>query len=275
MIVARTIEELRQALPTLPRPLGLVPTMGALHIGHVSLVERAKAENAAVALTIFVNPAQFGPNEDLERYPRPLERDLETCEQAGVSFVWVPRVDDVYPPGFCTWITVEGLSDRWEGARRPGHFRGVATVVARLLLLFLPERAYFGEKDYQQLQVIRRMVRDLAIPVEITGCQTIRDEDGLAFSSRNAYLSPHARQLGLALPRAIQAAVEAAANGTHDAAELERLMRLTAAHVDVDYLAVVDCETLEPVTCLDGPARVIGAIQVGTTRLLDNAAIAP
>jgi pantoate--beta-alanine ligase len=277
VIVARTRAELEMALARLPRPLGAVPTMGALHAGHLSLARRARAENASVALTIFVNPTQFLPHEDFERYPRPLERDLALAEEVGVDLVFAPPVEEVYPPGFATTVSVAGPSQRWEGVCRPGHFTGVATVVTRLLNLLRPERAYFGEKDYQQLQVVRRLVSDLALPVEIVGCPTVRDPDGLALSSRNVYLSPEERQRALALSRALFTAAERVAVGERDARALEALMHqhVTAAGLEVDYLAVVDPVSLEPVSEVRHPARALGAVRVGTVRLIDNVALVP
>lgn len=277
MIVARTRAALADALAGAARPVGVVPTMGALHEGHLALVRRARAESATVVLTIFVNPTQFLPHEDFNRYPRPIERDLALCEAVGVDLVFQPPVEEVYPPGFTTTVTVDGLSRRWEGEQRPGHFTGVATVVTRLLNLTRADRAYFGEKDYQQLQVVRRLVTDLALPVEIVSCPTVRDRDGLALSSRNVYLTPDERQRALALPRALAEAAALAAAGERSVATLEQRMRaiVVAAGLTADYLAIVDPETLEPMTTLDRPARVLGAVRLGSVRLLDNLEVAP
>ena len=194
MKVVHRLEELRAARAGLPRPLGLVPTMGALHAGHLSLVRRARAECASLAVSIFVNPTQFGPHEDLQAYPRDLERDLEQLAPEGVDLVWAPEVHDLYPPGDQTWVTVEGLTRGLEGERRPGHFRGVATVVTKLFHAFEPQRAYFGQKDAQQATVIRRMARDLLFPLEVVVCPTVREPDGLALSSRNRFLSDEERR---------------------------------------------------------------------------------
>lgn len=277
MIVARTRAALADALAGAARPVGVVPTMGALHEGHLALVRRAQAESATVVLTIFVNPTQFLPHEDFNRYPRPIEHDLALCEAVGVDLVFQPPVEEVYPPGFTTTVTVNGLSRRWEGEQRPGHFTGVATVVTRLLNLTRADRAYFGEKDYQQLQVVRRLVTDLALPVEIVSCPTVRDRDGLALSSRNVYLTPDERQRALALPRALAEAAALAAAGERSVATLEQRMReiVVAAGLTADYLAIVDPETLEPMTTLDRPARVLGAVRLGSVRLLDNLEVAP
>jgi pantoate--beta-alanine ligase len=277
VIVAHTRAELAAALDALARPIGVVPTMGALHEGHLTLVRRSKAENPSTVVTIFVNPTQFGPTEDLSRYPRPIERDLALCEAEGVDVVFNPPVEEMYPPGFSTTVTVAGPSERWEGESRPGHFAGVATVVARLLGLTRADRAYFGEKDFQQLAVVRRMVADLALPVEIAGCDTVRDADGLALSSRNVYLSADQRRTALAFPDALRAAADQVAAGVADVATVEASMRDTveAAGMTVDYLAIVDPDTLEPLFVVDRPARAIGAVRIGTVRLIDNLAVCP
>ncbi|MFN8535101.1 MAG: pantoate--beta-alanine ligase [Dehalococcoidia bacterium] len=275
MIVARGRSELARALAALPRPLGVVPTMGALHEGHLALVDQARAANASVAVTLFVNPTQFGPHEDFNRYPRPIERDLAQCAQAGVDLVFNPPVEEIYPAGFATTVSVDGLSTRWEGERRPGHFAGVATVVARLLNLLAADRAYFGEKDYQQLQVVRRMAADLALPVEIVGCETIRDADGLALSSRNVYLSAEDRRRAPALSRALRAAASLAEAGETSVSVLERAACaiLDVGGLEIDYLAIVDAETLEPIERVTGVARALGAVRLGPVRLIDNVAV--
>jgi pantoate--beta-alanine ligase len=241
MKILRTAAE----LSALPRsgPVGLVPTMGGFHEGHLSLMRAARVENDVAVVSLFVNPAQFGPAEDLERYPRDEERDAPLAEEAGVDVLFVPRVEEIYPPGFQTWIEVEALGSILEGEYRPGHFRGVATVCLKLFNLVRPDRAYFGQKDAQQAAVVRRMVRDLAVGVEIRVCPTVRDEDGLALSSRNAYLSPEERRAALALPRALQA---------NDPTLLDGL--------EVDYFEVADFE----------PRVLAGAVRVGQTRLIDN-----
>ena len=206
MIIAATFDELRTARALLPEPVGLVPTMGYLHEGHLSLVRRARKECASVAASIFVNPTQFGANEDLSKYPRNLESDLTLLEEAGADLVWTPTPEIMYPPGFQTWVEVEGLTQPLEGAVRPGHFRGVTTVVAKLFNAVQPQKAYFGQKDAQQAAVLRRMTRDLDFPIEIVICPTVREKDGLAMSSRNSYLSPEERQAATVLFRALSAA---------------------------------------------------------------------
>lgn len=276
MKTVTAVEELRVTRAQLSGPVGFVPTMGYLHQGHLSLIERARAECASVIVSIFVNPTQFGPTEDFARYPRDLPRDLELCRRAGVSLVFVPPESEIYPPGFATFVEVTGLQDRWEGRSRPGHFRGVATVVARLFQLTRPDRAYFGEKDYQQLQIIKRMVRDLAFELEIVPCPTIREPDGLAMSSRNSYLDPDARRHALALWEALQAAQAQAAAGERTGAALTCAMRAAVERypdVELDYAAIVDPETLEPLAVIEGEARALIAARIGGVRLIDNAAI--
>jgi pantoate--beta-alanine ligase len=237
----RTISELRAELGD-ARP-GFVPTMGAFHEGHLSLIRAARAENDLVVVSLFVNPAQFGQGEDLSRYPRDEEHDSAQAEAEGADYLFAPSPDELYPPGFQTWVEVEELSKPLEGAVRPGHFRGVATVCLKLFNLVRPDRAYFGQKDAQQAAVIRRMARDLAVPVEIRVCPTVRDEDGLALSSRNAYLSPEERQAALALPRALEARDRSLLNG-----------------LPVDYFEEADFE----------PRVLVAAARVGKTRLIDN-----
>jgi pantoate--beta-alanine ligase len=273
MKIASTVAELRAARQLWAGPVGVVPTMGALHAGHASLIARSVRECASTIVTIFVNPAQFGPNEDLSRYPRPIERDLALCEEYGASLVFTPGEGEMYPSTFSTTVSVRGLADRFEGASRPGHFDGVCTVVARLLGLTRADRAYFGEKDYQQLQVVRRLVADLAIPVQIVPCETVREPDGLALSSRNVYLSPEERVRALGLSRALQEAQLLAAEGEWRPDQLRGAMRKMAARsgLTIDYLEVVDKDTLEPLDALLSEARAIGAVRVGSTRLIDNA----
>jgi pantoate--beta-alanine ligase len=270
----RDSEELALALAGLKRkgPLALVPTMGALHAGHMALVDEARRRAASVMATIFVNPKQFGANEDLDRYPRREAQDTRMLEEAGCDLLWLPSADAVYPPGFATSVHVSGVSDRWEGEARPGHFDGVATVVARLLLAIGPDVAVFGEKDFQQLAVIRRMAADLGLPVEIAGVPTVREADGLALSSRNAYLSAEERARAVALPRALNVAREAILGGSPVAATLEKARRslADAGFAKVDYVALVDAGTLEPLDQPAGEMRLIAAATVGTTRLIDN-----
>jgi pantoate--beta-alanine ligase len=273
----RSREELARAVGGLKRrgSLALVPTMGALHAGHLALVEEGQRRADAVAASIFVNPLQFGANEDLSRYPRREAEDAKMLEDAGCDLLWLPDVEDIYPPGFATTVSVAGISERWEGEARPGHFDGVATVVARLLLSVGPQVALFGEKDFQQLAVIRRMATDLAIPVEIAGVPTVREADGLALSSRNAYLSADQRELATALPRALGAARSAILAGTPASAALREAKQalVNAGFLKIDYLALVDSATLEPVETPQGDVRIIAAATIGTTRLIDNLAV--
>jgi pantoate--beta-alanine ligase len=250
--------------------------MGYLHEGHASLARRARAENATVVMSIFVNPTQFGPNEDYARYPRDLDRDRALAAAAGVDVLWLPTVADMYPPGAETWVEVAELSQRWDGERRPGHFRGMATIVLKLFLAVRPARAYFGEKDYQQLLVVRRMAEDLLTGVEVVACPTVREADGLALSSRNAYLDPQARAEALALHEALTRAQALLAAGERDGAALEAAMHATLAPhpgVTPDYAAVVDAATLEPLPQVDRPARALLAARVGGVRLIDNCAL--
>jgi len=255
--------------------VGFVPTMGALHEGHLSLARAAASRCDFVVTSIFVNPTQFGPGEDFERYPRRIEADTELLASAGVHLVWAPTVDVMYEPDAQIAVDPGPLARRWEGAVRPGHFGGVATVVAKLLSVVRPDAAFFGEKDYQQLAIVRRMERDLDLGVEIVGCPTIRDSYGLALSSRNAFLSAAERVTGLALPFALEAAAAACAGGERDGRALENVMRTTvAAHageaVTLDYAAVIDPDSLEPLSQVASVARAIIAGRVGGTRLLDN-----
>ena len=275
MQIVRNSEELALGRASLGGRLALVPTMGALHAGHMALVAEAGARADHVAASIFVNPTQFGPGEDLSRYPRQEQQDLAMLEQAGCDLVWMPGVEDVYPDGFSTTIEVHGVSDRWEGEARPGHFEGVATVVAKLLLAVRPDVAVFGEKDFQQLAVIRRMVTDLGIPVEIVGLPTVRERDGLALSSRNAYLSPEERRRAVALPNALKAARAVIAGGGSIGPALKEAKQalIDAGFLKIDYVALVDAKTLEPVEAPQGEMRLIAAATIGTTRLIDNLAI--
>ena len=274
-IIVRTREELRAALSDVAP--GLVPTMGALHAGHLSLISRSVSENAKTVVSVFVNPIQFSNRDDLTRYPRDLGQDAALAEEAGADLVFAPDVATIYPIGFDTVVEVGTLSGRWEGASRPGHFRGVATVVTILLNLVQPARSYFGEKDYQQLQVIRRLHQDLALPGAIVGCPTVRDDDGLALSSRNVRLSPQDRVHARVLPRAIDAVVDAAARGETEVRLLQATARavLDVPGVATDYLALVDGSTLEPVSDFRPGARLLIAVEVGGIRLIDNAAIEP
>jgi pantoate--beta-alanine ligase len=273
--IVRTSEELARARSALTGTIALVPTMGALHAGHMALIEEAKQRADKVVASIFVNPTQFGAGEDLDRYPRREEQDARMLEQAGCDLLWLPSVADIYPQGFATTVHVGGISDRWEGEARPGHFDGVATVVAKLLLSVRPDVALFGEKDFQQLAVIRRMVADLNIPVSIIGVATVREPDGLALSSRNAYLSPDERRRAIALPTALAEAREALLSGATAAAALRGAKQalIDAGFLKVDYLALVDAATLEPLDQPGGEMRLIAAATIGTTRLIDNLAV--
>ncbi len=275
MQTTTSLPDLRRARTALSGSLGLVPTMGALHRGHLALVEQARAENDHVAVSVFVNPTQFAPNEDLSRYPRDLERDLALLRPLGVALVWVPSAEEMYPPGFQTWVTVEEVSAPLEGKHRPGHFKGVATVVAKLFNAFTPDRAYFGQKDAQQAVVIRRLARDLNFPVEVRVCPTVREPDGLALSSRNAYLSPAERQAATVLNRALSAAQQAFAEGAAEADMLRAVMSSTLAAEPLareEYVSVADPDTLAELEQVD-PARgalLSLAVRVGSTRLIDN-----
>lgn len=255
--------------------LALVPTMGALHAGHMALIGEAKRRCERVAATIFVNPLQFAAGEDLGRYPRQEAADGAMLADAGCDLLWMPTATQLYPAGFSTHISVAGISERWDGAARPGHFEGVATVVAKLLLAVRPDVALFGEKDFQQLSVIRRLVTDLALPIEIIGVPTVRDVDGLALSSRNAYLSADERRRAAALPRALQAAAEAIRNGASVALALadSTAMLTEAGFGPIEYLALVDGETLEPLDSSAPGARLLVAARIGSTRLIDNLAL--
>ncbi len=267
-----TVAALRSALRDAPRPLGLVPTMGALHEGHLALVRAARQECATVAATIFVNPTQFGPNEDLDRYPRSLAADLALLEGEGVDCVFTPSVDEMYPAGFTTTVHLDGPALPLEGAARPGHFDGVATVVAKLLLQSLPDRAYLGRKDGQQTAVVRRLVRDLDIPTEIVVVPTVREADGLAMSSRNAYLTPEQRAAAPVVFRALSASRDRFRAGQQDVATLEdaaRRMIEASPLASVEYVAGVDPDTMEP-WAGRSPCMLAAAVRIGSVRLIDN-----
>ncbi|HEX5751924.1 MAG TPA: pantoate--beta-alanine ligase [Archangium sp.] len=276
-LVLRTVAETAawaESVRRSGRRLALVPTMGFLHEGHVSLMREGRTRAGVVAASIFVNPTQFGPKEDLSRYPRDLEGDLARCASAGVEAVFAPVPAEVYPPGYQTYVDVEQVSQGLCGARRPGHFRGVATVVTKLLCLFKPQLALFGEKDYQQLQVIRALERDLNLGVEIIGMPTVREADGLAMSSRNAYLSPEERQRALALSRGLAAAQALCRSGTRETPALVAAVRreLEAAGLREDYVELVDATSLTPLPAVSPgqTARLLVAAFVGSTRLIDN-----
>jgi pantoate--beta-alanine ligase len=269
------IDEMRTALRGARnggKRLGLVPTMGALHEGHLSLVRAARAACDVVAVSIFVNPTQFGPNEDLAKYPRSFERDCELLEREGIAFLFAPSVEEMYPPGAVTWVTVEELSSKLDGRSRPGHFRGVTTVVAKLFHIVEPDVAFFGQKDAAQLAVIRRMVRDLNLPVQIVACPIVRESDGLAMSSRNAYLNPEQRKQALLVHRSLLKVMQLAA-GEQDAVKLLSAGRSEFSglpDVQLDYFEIVNPDTLDPVADVSEGALVAVAAYVGTTRLIDN-----
>ena len=274
--VVRKIAELRALIAGWRRDghrIGLIPTMGALHDGHLSLVRRALAAGERAVVSIFVNPTQFGPNEDFASYPREEAADVAKLQALGAHLVWAPELEEMYPPRFSTYVRVEELTEHLDGPHRPGHFQGVATIVTKLLRQVAPDRAYFGEKDYQQLQVVRRLARDLDLAVEIVGVPTVRDPDGLALSSRNLYLTAEERRIAGTLPRVLTETAAAAAAGIASVAELLRAARAAlgeAGFGPIDYIQICDAETLVPVTSLTRPARIFVAARLGRTRLIDN-----
>ncbi len=277
LAVVRTVADLRRAVGAFRkagRTVGLVPTMGALHEGHISLVKGALERGDIPVTSIFVNPTQFGPNEDFAAYPRDEQGDFDKLREAGCRIVFAPSKDEMYPGQQLTTVTVTGITDGLCGPLRPGHFEGVATVVSKLLLMAMPDRAFFGEKDYQQLQVIKRMVRDLSMPFEIVGMPTVREADGLAMSSRNRYMNPTERTVAVGLYRELNAVAKAARGGAScTAAAAEASKALLAGGFDkIEYLTVVDAESLAPLEKVSGPARVIAAVRLGRTRLIDNIA---
>jgi pantoate--beta-alanine ligase len=278
--------ELRAAVASARREgkrVGFVPTMGALHEGHLSLVRAACARTDVVIASVFVNPTQFGPGEDFEAYPRPLEQDLAALAAEGVEIAFTPTVTAMYAADAQVTVDPGALGEPWEGALRPGHFRGVATIVTKLLSIVRPDLAFFGEKDYQQLKIIERLVLDLDLGVGIVACPTVRESGGLALSSRNAYLSPEERAVAIAVPEALEAAAAGLAWGERDVAELEAAMRAafetrtagSAVSATLDYAAVVDPETLEPLDVVTGNMRALVAAHVGGTHLIDNCALVP
>ena len=270
-IIALT--DLRSARASLPGTLGLVPTMGYLHEGHLSLVRRARQECDHVVVSIFVNPTQFGPQEDLSRYPRDLHRDLRLLEPLGTDLVWMPTAEMMYPVGYQTWVEVEAITRLLEGAMRPGHFRGVTTVVAKLFNAIQPHKAYFGQKDAQQAAVIRQMTRDLSYPIEIVVCPIVREPDGLAMSSRNVYLDPEQRKAATVLYRSLSAAKEAYENGERDAEKIRGKMKEVLAGeplAQVQYISCSDYDTLEELETVTGKTLLSMAVFVGKTRLIDN-----
>jgi pantoate--beta-alanine ligase len=273
MIIHHTVRDVRAWRASLIGFVGLVPTMGYLHEGHLSLVRAAALANDYTIVSVFVNPMQFGPREDLERYPRDEARDLALLRDAGVDAVLAPTVREIYPDGFSTCVTVEDMTARLEGASRPTHFRGVTTVVAKLLNIVQPQRAYFGRKDAQQLAVVRRMVRDLDMPVEIVGMPIVREPDGLALSSRNVYLNPDERAAAPVLSKSLRHAERMYAHGERDAGSIRSAMDSMIRNeplASIDYISVADVETLEELDELDRPALVSVAVRFGATRLIDN-----
>jgi pantoate--beta-alanine ligase len=281
MRIISTVSETRAACRVARaqgKRLGLVPTMGALHEGHLSLVRAAKVQCDAVAVSLFVNPTQFGPAEDLAKYPRPFERDRELLEKEGVAILFAPSVDEMYPKGEATWVVVEGLSERLDGRSRPGHFRGVTTIVLKLLHIIEPDIAFFGQKDAAQSAVIRRLVRDLNFPVEIVICPIVREPDGLAMSSRNAYLNPDERQRALALRHSLRRVEEEFRSGERSVAKLIAVASAVFTQepqVRLDYFEIVNPDTLDPVEQIQLPTLVAVAAYVGNTRLIDNLVLNP
>ena len=281
MKIVETIQETHQFVRGTRRTsksVGLVPTMGALHEGHLSLVRAAKTRSDVVVISIFVNPLQFGPKEDLAKYPRTFERDCALLIKEGVDLVFAPSTAEMYPTGAVTYVNVEGLSDRLDGASRPGHFRGVTTVVAKLFHIVEPDKAFFGQKDAAQAAIIRKMVRDLNFPLEIVVCPIVREPDGLAMSSRNAYLNAQERRRSLVLSRSLQSVQSAFDAGERDIAQLESLGKRMISEeptVRLDYLSIVDPDTLLPVKEINRPALAALAAWVGSTRLIDNRILSP
>ena len=278
MQVIETVADFRAAQRSCPRPLGLVPTMGYLHEGHLSLVRRARADNATAAASIFVNPTQFGENEDLSTYPRDMDGDLEKLRREGVDLVFAPSASEVYPPGFDTTIDVGDIARRLEGEHRPGHFAGVATVVCKLLTIVRPDNVYFGQKDAQQCLVIQRLNADLNLGANVIVMPTVRDPDGLALSSRNAYLTPEDRQSALSLSRALRLAETLYTEGVRDAATIRAQMQLvlnTQPTATIDYISIADAHTLHELTTIDRPALVSLAVHIGKVRLIDNVVLRP
>jgi len=273
MQVVGPISEIRSLRQKLSGTVGFVPTMGYLHEGHLALVKQARIENSAVIVSIYVNPTQFGPREDFGAYPRDLNRDLELLREGGVDIVFVPSDDEMYPPEFSSWVDVEKVTERLEGASRSGHFRGVATVVAKLFNIVQPSRAYFGQKDAQQVIVIKRMVADLNMGTEVVVVSTVRESDGLAMSSRNIYLSPKERQAATVLFRALTLAQRLGRSGEKDAEKVRRQMTALIQKeplAQIDYVSVADAETLEELNLIDCLALASLAVRIGKTRLIDN-----
>jgi pantoate--beta-alanine ligase len=276
MIISGSIKEVREVIGNWKKrgfSVGLVPTMGYLHPGHISLIERARKENDMVVVSIFVNPIQFGPNEDLDTYPRDMTHDREVCEKAGAELIFAPQPSEMYPSENFAFVDIKELGDGLCGAKRPGHFRGVCTVVSKLFNIVLPNRAYFGEKDAQQLAIIRRMVKDLNIGTEIVSCPIVREADGLAMSSRNLYLSPEERKAALSISRSLSAAKELMRKGEKDAVKIrETIVAGISAEplARIDYAEIVDSADLSPVQRIEKPVLAAVAVYFGKTRLIDN-----
>jgi pantoate--beta-alanine ligase len=273
MQVVEPIFEIRALRQKLSGIVGFVPTMGYLHEGHLALVKQARIENSAVIVSIYVNPSQFGPREDFVAYPRDLNRDLELLKEGGVDIVFIPSDDEMYSPEFSTWVDVEKVSVRLEGASRPGHFRGVATVVAKLFNIVQPTKAYFGQKDAQQVVVIKRMVADLNMAIEIIVVPTVRESDGLAMSSRNTYLSPEERRAAIVLFRALTLARQLRLGGENDAGRIRCQMTALIEKeplAKTDYVSIADAETMEELNLIDRSALASLAVRIGKTRLIDN-----
>jgi len=276
MKTVETIADLKSSRAKLAEPVGFVPTMGYLHEGHLALVRQARAENPSVVVSIFVNPTQFGPHEDFKRYPRHPQRDLALLEKEGVDLVFMPSVDEIYPPEFNSWVEVGKVAEKLEGASRPGHFRGVATVVARLFNLVQPNKTYFGQKDAQQLIVIRKMVADLDMNLEVVAVPTVREADGLAMSSRNTYLNPEERKQAAVLYQALTLAQKLYAEGEKDAKTIRQKMTDLIQKqplADIDYISIADAETLDELDEVRPPALVSLAVKIGRTRLIDNVVV--
>lgn len=279
MVILTTIDKIREFIKdarTKGKSIGLVPTMGYFHEGHLSLMSRARQDNDVVVVSLFVNPTQFGPGEDFQRYPRDLDRDARMAEEIGVDLLFCPSGEEMYPENYQTYVNVEKLSQGLCGTSRPGHFRGVATVVLKLFNIVQPNRAYFGQKDYQQLKVIEQMVKDLNVPVEIIGMPIVRERDGVAMSSRNTYLSSEERRAARVLSKSLKYAQELLDSGVNDANELSRKIEEFISKeplAAIDYVAVVDSDTLEYLRIVEDKALVALATRIGTTRLIDNAII--
>ncbi|MEA1959030.1 MAG: pantoate--beta-alanine ligase [Chloroflexota bacterium] len=273
MKVIETVEQLKAEIKKLSGPVGFVPTMGYLHEGHMTLVRHARTENLSVIVSIFVNPAQFGPQEDFSSYPRDTERDLALLEKEGANLIFMPTAEEMYPEGFGSWVEVNDITERLEGKIRPGHFKGVTTVVAKLFNIVEADRAYFGQKDVQQLAVIRKMVKDLNMNIDIVAVPTVREPDGLAMSSRNTYLSPEERKAATVLWKSLCLARGQWENGQRDAAQIREAMTAMIGNepfANIDYVSIANAETLDEIEMIDRTALVSMAVRFGKTRLIDN-----